>query len=111
MNAVELIRAAISKGNDGPDRVSGFFLRGLPAGEIAQLVADGILTEVRSIDEWTPCATCECEMAARVVQTIGDRIVACCPLDHAGDVELQPGDTRVYVVDVDRLHSERKHDQ
>lgn len=111
MSAAELIRAAISKGNDGPDRVSGFFLRGLPAGEIAQLVADGILTEVRSIDEWTPCATCECEMAARVVQTIGDRIVACCPLDHACDVELQPGDTRVYVVDVDRLHPERKHDQ
>jgi len=105
MTAIDLIRTALSKGNDGPDRVSGFFLRGLPADEIAALVADGVLTEIMSLDEWTPCPACECPVAARVVQTIGDRIFACCPLDYVCDVELRPVDTKIFLVDVDRLQS------
>ena len=62
-----------------------------------------IVVELARVTEWSICEACECDLSARPIQTIGDRLIASCPLNSARDAALKPDDTRQFEINIPRL--------
>lgn len=67
--------------------------------EFERLLARRILVEQAPATEWPVCASCECGLDARPVQTAGDRHIAPCPYDHRCDATLDDDDLRSFRID------------
>ena len=65
-----------------------------------------IVVELARVTEWSICDACECGLSERPIQTIGDRLIATCPLDSARDAALEPDDTRQFEINIARLVAE-----
>ncbi len=88
----------------GPDGVlSGRAARRYSDGQIDRLLVAGVLEELAPATDWSSCTDCECALGYRPIRNVGDRIIACCPIDPGSDVELGPEDLRAFRIDVGRL--------
>lgn len=67
-------------------------------GDFDRLFARGVLIEEAAATEWDVCATCECELDVRPIQTIDGRLVAACPYDRMGDTSLDRDDVRTFSI-------------
>ena len=64
-----------------------------------RLLAAGVLVECPPIEDWSPCADCDCGFGIRPIQRIDGRIVAACPIDAGSDTELEEDDLREFRID------------
>ena len=74
--------------------------------EFERLLARRILVEQAPATEWPVCASCECGIDARPIQTTGDRHIAPCPYDHRLDATLDDDDLRSFRIDGEVLIKE-----
>lgn len=74
-----------------------------PGGELDRLLARGILIEEAPAVGWDVCASCECDLDVRPVQTVGGRLLAACPLDRMNDAVLDSEDVRTFSINTAAL--------
>jgi hypothetical protein len=63
-----------------------------------RLIVAGVLVARAPALEWQVCDDCDCGRDWRPIERIDGRLVAVCPLDHAGDVVLDPEDLESYEI-------------
>jgi len=74
--------------------------------EFERLLARRILVEQAPATDWPVCASCECGIDARPIQTTGNRHIAPCPYDHRLDANLDHDDLRSFRIDGEGLIKE-----
>ena len=71
-----------------------------------RLLVAGVLIEQAPATEWPVCADCECGLEVRLIEKIGDRVIASCPIDARSDDVLDKQDLRSFRIDQKRLVTE-----
>jgi hypothetical protein len=71
--------------------------------ELDRALGRRVLVELPSLDEWPPCAGCDQECEARLIQELNGRLVAMCPFDSTSDEVLSDDDVRQFRVEPEEL--------
>jgi hypothetical protein len=102
----ELIRLLLRLSEGGePVILSGDVAKRYRA-EVDRLLAKRLLVEREVLTDWPVCSSCECDLDARPLQSVGDTIVAACPLDHGSDTIVDEDDLRNFAVNLGALATE-----
>jgi len=94
---LEWLWKRLSEGGPGVT-VSGRALGRFPERIVERFLRARILVEQRKADSWSVCTGCTCGLDARPIRVVGDRLLACCPLDASEDVVLGEGDIRRFSI-------------
>jgi hypothetical protein len=83
--------------------LSGRALKDHLGPDLDRALSRRVLVELPSLDEWSPCASCDQGCGARPIRELNGRLVAMCPYDSTLDELLSNDDVRQFRLEAEEL--------